>query len=324
MNTQVKSCLAALAALSFAAAAHAADAGVLVSVQKDVKVQLPGGKLRRAGAMQSLPANSRVQVGAGSRAVVVLLKDGSRYVLGAGSVASIAGDSLKTLSGPAAGRLPSLKLQQAKILQGSRVAYGRSASMVVRGMEKIELQTLASGATLQARPTFKWSPLAGATSYKIRLWDDNDQQILEREATTSEVTYPADAPPLKSGVEYLWRVTTVIGDNLFKQEGSFHVLSAEQRQSLQSELDALKEADKPEDAEESDLNAVLKAEVLAKYDLLDDAVAIYEQLAVKNPQSTAIHRALAGLLAEQNRMESSKRHSELAAQFSEETSETSQ
>ncbi|HEX8551877.1 MAG TPA: DUF928 domain-containing protein [Abditibacteriaceae bacterium] len=322
MNTHVKSCLVSLAALSFAAAAEAADAGVLVSVQKDVKVHLPGGKVRRAGAMQSLPAGSRVQVGTGGRAVVVLLKDGSRYVLGSGSVSSIAADDLKSVSGPTAGRLPSLKLQQAKILQGSRVAYGRSASMVVRGEDKIELQSLAGGATLQDRPVFKWSPVPGATSYKIRLEDDNDRQILVREATTSEVAYPADAPPLKSGVEYLWRVSTVVGDNLWTQHSNFHVLSDKKRQALQAELDALKETDKPEDAEEAALNSVLQAEVYAKYDLLDDAITIYEQLIAKNPDSAALHSTLATLLADQNRMESSKRSIERATKLSQEVPET--
>ncbi|HEX8835287.1 MAG TPA: hypothetical protein VF719_13855, partial [Abditibacteriaceae bacterium] len=246
MKTKYTSVLtmAFCAATAFAAlspAVLAADAGVVAIAQNDVKMQLPGGKARRAGAMQSLPENTRVQVGAGSRAVVVIYKDGSRYSLAAGSTATVSEDGLKVVSGPPATRLPNLNMRQAKILQSSRVAYGRSASTVVRGNAKPELMTLTGGTTLDARPTFMWAAFPKATAYKVRLFDANDKQIWEHDVTGTSITYPAEAPALRPGVDYLWTLSTVVDGEVKKTDGGFRILTDAQKQELQVELDAIKE-----------------------------------------------------------------------------------
>ena len=296
-----------------ARAADAHDVGV-VAVAQDVRLQMPGQtKARAVSAMQNLPDGARLRVGAGGRAVVVLYADGSRFSLPAGSVAVFSAAGLKTEGAIAPKRLPNLKLQQAKVLRNSRIAYGRSASTIMRQGENIELQSLMFGATMEARPTFRWSAVSQAVSYKLQLLDDNDAPVFEREVSGTSLVYPPDAPILKPEIDYAWSVSTLAAGKNWTKEGTFRLLSPEKIAVAKSELAAL-ETDEAGAVVEDDaiLNGVLRAEILRKYDLLDDAAAIYQMLVEKNSGSVALHMAFSEILASQNRFDASRAHREIA------------
>lgn len=306
MKPTIRAALLAAPLVTLCAAARAADVGVVAVAQSDVRLTAPGQpKARKVGAMQGLPENSRLQIGANGRAVVVLYKDGSRFALPAGCLATISSDGVKVENGVELKKLSSLKLQQTKILRSSRVAFGRPANVRVRGAKEVQLESLLFGATQSTRPVFKWAAVPGAVSYRVSVEDDNGKTVLDRESTTTSLTFPTDVPELKSGVLYLWKVSTRVGDDTFEKDGSFEILSPEKRTELQAELDSLS-AETDEDS--AVLNDYLKAEIYRRYDLLDDAAVVYKQLLEKNPESADLHESFSQLLRQQNLRDESEFH----------------
>ena len=300
--------LAALALVTASTAARAAEVGLLSSVTGDVKVMgTPGGKWSKASLMQGLSGGGSVKVEAGGSAIVVLFQGGARYQLAPGSLTTLTADAAHGVSGPAPKALAALQIRQAKLLEGSRVAGGRAASTILRGgTAHIELQGLSATSVLDAHPVFKWSAVPGAASYKVRLWNGDDEIIWQSETKSTAVTYPADAPALKPDVDYLWNVTTTTGDTLYKGEGIFKVLSDAKRAAVQDELTALGGMD------DEAVTGVLRAEVYSRHELWDDAIATYQQLSDKFPDAAPLHEALATLLAGQAREDASRRERKAA------------
>ena len=284
--------------------AQAAAVGLIVSTKGDVKVQRPAKKdWVKASVMLSLADGSQVKVGPNSQAVVVLYGNGARYEIAPGSVAQLSATACKNIAGPAPKAMSVLPIRQAQILKDSRVAGGRAASTVLRsGTNHLELQSLSNTAVLESRPTFRWRSVEGAAAYKVKLWDENDQQIWQGESATSTLSYPADAPALKPGIEYLWAVTTNVNDTRYKGEGVFRLLADEKSKEVKNELAPL------QGAENDAVTGVTRAEIYASYSLWDDAIAAYQQLAQAFPDASNIHKALANLLAEQGRAEESRQH----------------
>jgi len=295
--------------------ALASDVGLIISTRGDVKVYHPKkDKWSKASVMLGVADGGKVQVGPQSEAVVTLFQSGGRFLLPGGSIAVLSPGGCRTLSGPPARPLAALQVRHAQLLQGSRVASGRSAGIVVRsGFDAIELHSLSTTATLDTRPVFKWRAVEGAPSYKIRLWNENDEQIWQSEVTTPGVTYPADAPELKPNVEYLWMVTTAVNDTRFKAEGVFRILPADQREAVTKELSALQATEHGMDDDAT--TGVLRAEIYSRSGLWDDAINCYEKLARSFPDAAVIHATLANLLAEQGRAEQSRQHQKTAEQL---------
>jgi hypothetical protein len=295
----VKLLLPTLALAGGQSAAHAENVGLIASIVGDVQVtRAPGSKTGKASVMQPLPAGSSVRVGPTGRAIVILFQSGARYELGPASVTNLSDQGLRGVSGPAPKSLSALQIRQAKLLAGSRVASGRAASTILRtGPSHLQLQSLSATSVLESRPTFAWSAVKGASSYKVRLWNDEDQVIWQSEAQNTSLAYPADAVALKPEIDYLWTVTTSVGDTLFKGEGLFRVLDAQKIEAVKTEIAAL-EADK--DSDEA-VTGVLRAEVYARNELWDDAILAYQQLQAKFPDSEDIRDGLNTLLAGQSR-----------------------
>ena len=285
------------------AAARAADVGLIAGATGDVKVmRAPGAKWGKASVMQTLPGGSSIQVEAGGSAIVVLFEGGARFRLAPGSVSAVTAGTVHGVSGPPPKALPALQIRQAKLLAGSRVAGGRAASTVVRGgSARIELAGLSATSIQEERPLFRWDAVPGATSYKLRLSDADDQIIWQSTAQNTSIAYPPDAVALTPEVDYLWTVTTTADNTIFKGEGIFRVLSADKRKAVQDELAALDQPKADEEAYDEATLGVLRAEVFARHQLWDDAIMTYQQLAQKFPDADAIGEALSSLLTGQAR-----------------------
>lgn len=297
----LKKLLILAAALALPKLADAAEVGLLVAVKGDVQTFRPSkNKWSKASLMESVADGGKIKVAPGGEAVITLYKNGERRQLGPGSVTTVAADACKTASGPAAITLPALPMKQIKDLAQSRVAVGRPGGTVLRGGPlDIELLGLFNTATRDRRPVFRWRAVAGAASYKLKVWDEKDDQIWQAEAVATSATYPADAPELKPGVDYIWRVTATVKGERFSANGIFRVLTHEQRVDAADELQTLPDGD---DA----VTQVLRAEFFVRRGLWDDAIAAYQSLAAAHPESAAIHSALANLLAEQGRYAQSR------------------
>ncbi len=289
--------------------ASAAEVGLLVAVKGNVQTFRPAkNKWSKASAMESVADGGKIKVEPNGEATIALFKNGARYQLAPGSVTLVAPDSCKTASGPAAKALPAVALRQIKDLAHSRIATGRPGGTVIRGgPHDIELQSLSNTAIL-ARPVFKWRSVDGAASYKLKIWDEKDEQIWQSEVFASTATYPADAPHLKAGIDYIWRVSAMVNGVRFDANGIFRVLTADEQTVVTEEIKTL--------AAEGDqaLNQVLRVEVYARHSLWDDAIAAYESLAAAYPESAAVHGTLANLYNEQGRYAQSRAEQQLAEQ----------
>ena len=70
------------------------------------------------------------------------------------------------------------------------------------------------GRAYDARPFFAWEIAPGSKAYHFAIYEgDRDKDpaariAYERDITVTELAYPQDAPPLKPGTLYSWRVST--------------------------------------------------------------------------------------------------------------------
>lgn len=79
------------------------------------------------------------------------------------------------------------------------------ASRGVSNSGPLVLYAPHKGQAFTLRPSFWWSGNPH-TTYKFHLQDLQGSLSWDRKVTGNSMTYPADAPPLKPGKTYLWRV----------------------------------------------------------------------------------------------------------------------
>jgi len=142
---------------------------------------------------------------------------------------------------------------------------------------------------LSDRPTFRWSPLEGATGYVVEVYDDQLSQVTtSQQLTDTSWTAPQ---PLKRGAIYSWQVTAIKGGEEFSSPrppaplAKFRILD----QTLANELVQARR-----DYASSHLTLAL---LYTKAGLLDEAEQEFRALQEANP-SSAISRRL--LLSAQN------------------------
>jgi hypothetical protein len=77
------------------------------------------------------------------------------------------------------------------------------------------------------QPTYRWSPVAGATSYRLQVRDAVDERVVDRRYVASSVCSASECAATPSealvGGAYRWRMLTghAGGDGLFGPEVSF-------------------------------------------------------------------------------------------------------
>ncbi len=137
---------------------------------------------------------------------------------------------------------------------------------------------LPQGRTLEARPTFRWRPVAGATRYDVEVLDDRGGVVYAVSSTGSQVDYAADHESLERGRTYVWEVSTDEGP-LGRVTGrrSFHVASeAEAARFEQARRQIAEHAPQ-------DLRAVLLSHVAIRWGLLATAERLVEERLQQSP-----------------------------------------
>jgi hypothetical protein len=86
--------------------------------------------------------------------------------------------------------------------QERRAAYEGD---VQRGALALQMPRFA---ILDVQPTFRWPAVAGASAYRVSLFDAQGGELWVRTVSTTELAYPADADALDWGTRYLWQVET--------------------------------------------------------------------------------------------------------------------
>jgi hypothetical protein len=138
---------------------------------------------------------------------------------------------------------------------------------------------------LSDRPTFRWSPLEGATGYIVEVYDDKLRQII----TNSQVVATSWRVPqsLKRGAIYSWQVTAIKGGEEFSSPrppapmAKFRILD----EALANEVFQARR-----DHASSHLTMAL---IYTKAGLLDEAEREFRMLDEANPNSTIPSRLLA-------------------------------
>jgi hypothetical protein len=142
---------------------------------------------------------------------------------------------------------------------------------------------------LSDRPTFRWSPLEGATGYFVEVYDDKLRQIITSPQLTG--TSWTSPQPLKRGVLYSWQVTAIKGGDEFSSPGPtapqarFRILD----ETLANELVQARRA-----YASSHLTLAL---LYTKAGLLDKAEQEFIKLQKANPKSTISLSLLVSLKA---------------------------
>lgn len=139
------------------------------------------------------------------------------------------------------------------------------------------------------RPTFRWSPLEGATGYVVEVYDAKLRQII----TSPQLADTSWAAPqsLKLGGIYSWQVTAIKGGEEFSSprppapQAKFRILD----ETLANELDQARRA-----YASSHLTLAL---LYTKVGLLDDAEQEFRELQKANPNSVISLRLLANIKA---------------------------
>jgi hypothetical protein len=142
---------------------------------------------------------------------------------------------------------------------------------------------------LSDRPTFRWSPLDGATGYVVEVYDEKiNQVIISPQLTDTSWTAPQS---LKLGGIYSWEVTAIKGGEEFSSPrlpappAKFRILD----ETLANELVQARRA-----YASSHLTLAL---VYTKAGLLDEAEQEFRALQKANPNSTIPRRLLANIKA---------------------------
>ena len=142
---------------------------------------------------------------------------------------------------------------------------------------------------LSDRPTFRWSPLEGATGYVVGVYDAKLRQVI----TSPQLAVTSWTAPqsLKRGGIYSWQVTAIKGGEEFSSplppapEAKFRILD----ETLANELDQARRA-----YASSHLALAL---IYTKAGLIDEAEQEFRKLQRANPNSTIPRLLLANIRA---------------------------
>lgn len=127
-------------------------------------------------------------------------------------------------------------------------------------------------------PSFRWSPVAGAASYELRLTDAEENVLWAIHSEETRRKFPLAAPPLEWGRRYWWRVIARGPDGDLEEAGSyFELLPEERAQELEKSAGELRRraTQRPNDP----LPRLALAFLYEENGLLDQAAGIYARLA---------------------------------------------
>jgi hypothetical protein len=152
---------------------------------------------------------------------------------------------------------------------------------------RFALQAPTGKVVLSERPTFKWSPLAGATSYVVEVYDEQFNLVAQSEAISQARWTPPR--PLVRGKVYAWQVKatkagqTVTAPAPPAPQARFRVVASNQAQEINH-------------AKRTEAHLPL-ALLYLQAGLLDEAEAEFRTLQKANPESEIVRRWLSQVAA---------------------------
>lgn len=269
-------------AVALALATSSTFAGLLVTeVNGKPKIEGKGPVTTLAviadGAQLSVPAGAHI--------VAVDLASGREYMLKGASKYLVAANGPHTPDGLAiaAKNLP------AKNLPAVRIASGKvaQATLVMRGLGKSNnvpmLQSPVRTTVTTETPQFRWNGVESATTYRLKVTNDEGNAIWETTTHETTASLPANNK-LALGERYTWRVEALgEGGTISDASAGFSVAPGETLERL-AQL-------KPE-ADATFSRKVLYAAQLVEAGANEDAKAMWKTLSKEHPDDTVL-KALA-------------------------------
>jgi hypothetical protein len=140
-------------------------------------------------------------------------------------------------------------------------------------------------AVLDARPRFSWTPLPGAQSYRVAVFDADYEEVARSETLRGTSWTPSQ--PLPAGVDLSWHVVAATGTGELSSAGSdraeavFRVLAPHEAAEVELGEDHYRDS------------RLMRGLLYSRHGLLHDAEREFRRLAEQNPGSP-VARALIG------------------------------
>src|SRR3990172_20940 len=242
---------------------------------------------KQAGPLLARRAGDQVRVT--SDATAVILFSGER-----GSVRVDAATSPFTV--------PPIKREESKtqkaraLLEASLNSLSATAKEPPRGVLSTRggpkppvILTPRNGVVLPVSLTFEWHG-SRFSRYAIKVVGPTGVLLERADLAATRFDYPADAPPLTSGVRYTLQVTSTGHPT---QEVWFELLNSQKAQAVRRDLAILEQALKPVTSENS--LVALKVGFLLREGLIHDARLALTSALTKDPDEPTLHLLLGNL-----------------------------
>jgi hypothetical protein len=284
-----------LVLMSSHAPACGADAGpiaVLASVKGKVEIAPAGGGGAQRGAFgRGLQAGDKVMVGPGG-AATLFFNDGNVIELAEKSSVTVGGRAdQRAKMGPGAGLPGEVYANVSKFVTGGSRQTGLVALSTLRGSGDRVPLLLAPRKTevLEARPSFAWRAVDGATRYRLSVSGETGE-LWTREVAATRLDYPADVAELAAGADYLWEIQAFSDRGALAREDSyFRVVESTEAERVRADLARISTS---AGGDESAAVQFLSGSYLFGRGLYRDAAAHFEKLCRLSPESPAPHEAL--------------------------------
>ena len=249
------------------------------------------GNVRDLDDGDLLSVGDRLKIPAGSSVKAYFRPSGPVVDLAGPAEAVVQPGKLETASDVAV-RDPGLPARAAEGLVTRDTGSTLVGGLTLRGPEKLPNVHPVPGMTVTTdRPVFEWPAAMGETKYRVEVVTGEDGKVLPvwaGESADPRIAYPADRKPLDRGAGYRWRVLAVRPDGTKDPLVAFvpfKVLEA----NYAADLPAVRKLATSDDV----ADVRLAAEVYRSWAVHDEAVAAFEQLAEKRPQSRQVWELLA-------------------------------
>jgi hypothetical protein len=279
-------------ALLLAAGVASADPVAFVVALKGSATVTSKARGTRAALGRGLERGDKVQVGAGG-SVTLFFSDGNIVELGGGSSLTVSGQLTSSAQkiGPGSNVPAEVFTRVSKFVASKNRQAGMVALSAMRGGAEDTPLILAPrrSATLEARPTFSWRSVSGATRYRVAVSTEAGLQWSSESADTT-IAYPADATALTANTDYVWEVEALsdTGPVGRREESSFRVLAEPEVVQVRDHLEGLRKA--AGDGTAADL--YLSGSYLVGRGLYAEAAQEFEALCKLTPEAAGAHEAL--------------------------------
>ena len=259
--------------------AQGSDAVAVIAELKlnrgDVQIRLPGkNNFERAGVLQSLAPGTRVTVTKDAVAVV-LFTDGSKTV-----TVNEKNSPFEIAAAPAKGQGNPLG-QVASLLVGKKQPPTYTALATRSAKKPPTLLSPRNTKLLNETPTLQWMGMDQQPG-TVRLYGSEGPIWSAENIALTQIKYPANAAPLKPGVEYTWSLEK---KGFPPQKASFKILRADEAKEIQGRLASLQQA---AGASPTTL-AILKSALLISNELYYEARETLTEAVKSDPDEPTLH-----------------------------------